>query len=434
MTSALKCVKLFFPKEYNNHALSSQMQQSQIIRSDDLRNENRRRLLDTLRLKGPCTPARLGSLTGLSAASISTLSSQMIEQGILSTERYQVDRKKPLRGRPRSLLSLCPAAGHALTLTLTIDLIRVHLVDYAGNICNSHQVMADTRKLTVEQLLAIICQGMDALLQQHPETHLLHIGVGFQGQTEHASGMLLWSPVIKHRNVPLGQTLESRYGVSVNVHNDCRLMSQALSRHQKGPLGNTFATVLLGQGIGLGLYLNGQPFAGTRSSAMEIGHLRFQTPGALCRCGKRGCIEAYAADYGIERLAQGLPDETPPPGRVAESSMQAFYEAALSGDKAARQAFETAGMAIGEGLANVFTLLDPIPVALVGCNENAFALMQPGICKVLDAHLVNGPNAESLLHRYEDDDTLLVQGLIDNSLSAVDQILAAQNSATESAQ
>lgn len=403
------------------------MQKTSIIRSDDLRNENRRRVLDTLRIEGPCTPSRLGSLTGLSAASISTLSSQMIDQGILGSERYQIDREKPLRGRPRSLLSLSPDAGHVLTLTLTIDLIRVQLVDYAGTVCDSHQEIVDTRRLNVEQLLATICQSIDIVRRQHPDSPLFHIGVGFQGQTEHASGKLLWSPVIRERNVPLGDTLHRRYAVSVSVHNDCRLISQALSRRQVDVLGNNFATVLFGHGVGLGLYLNGQPFAGTRSSAMEIGHLRFQADGALCRCGRRGCIEAYAADYGIERLAGNMPADTPPAGRVAESAMQTLRTAAESGDKVAMQAFETAGIAIGEGLTNVFTLLDPIPVALVGCSERSFALMRAGICSALDAHLVNGPAAESLLHCFEHDDPLLMQGLADNSLSAADRLLATQN-------
>ncbi|WP_430879799.1 ROK family protein [Granulosicoccus sp. 3-233] len=388
-------------------------------------------MLDTLRTKGPCTPSRLAAMTGLSAASISTLSSQMIDQGILSSERYQNTRTRPSRGRPRSLLSLCPEAGHVVTLTLTIDLIRVHLVDYAGNVLGSHLEIVDTRSLTLEQLLATICQCIDLLRLEHPDIRLRHIGVGFQGQTEHASGKLLWSPVIRMRDVPLGDTLQRRYDVSVSVHNDCRLISQALSRRQADRLGSHFATVLFGHGVGLGLYLNGQPFAGTRSSAMEIGHLRFRTDGALCRCGKRGCIEAYTADYGIERLARGLPADTPPAGRVADTAMQALCTAAESGDKAASLAFETAGIAIGEGLISVFTLLDPFPVALVGCSERSYTLMRDGICRVLDAHLVDGPAAESLLHPFEDDDRLLMQGLADNSLSAVDRLLATQQSVPE---
>ena len=404
---------------------------SSIIRSDDLRSENRRRLLNTLRVVGPCSPAQVRQLTGLSAASVSTLSSQMIDQGILVSERPSAAPEKALRGRPRSQLSHNPAAGHALTITLTIDRIRVSLVDYAGTVCDTREKFPDTRSLNATQLLSVLYECVDALCAEHEEVRLHHIGVGFQGQTEHATGALLWSPIIREHNIPLGTALSRRYEVNVSVHNDCRLIAQALSRSNTGLLGDTFATVLFSHGVGLGLYLNGRPFAGTRSSAMELGHLRYKSGGALCRCGKRGCIEAYAADYGIERLALGLPMDTPPTGRVAESSMQALVAAAEAGDKTASEAFEAAGRAVGEGLVNLFTLLDPMPVALVGHSGNAFDLMLAGIHTILDEHLINGPDPSSLLHCFNHDDTLLLQGLIDNSLRQVDRLFADQRTDTE---
>ncbi|ASJ74391.1 ROK family protein [Granulosicoccus antarcticus] len=402
------------------------MQPSSLIRSDDLRNENRRRLLDTLRAEGPCAPARVRALTGLSAASISMLSSQMVEQGILLSERYPTHLDKNLRGRPRSQLSLNPAAGHVLTIALTIDRIRIRLVDYAGKICATREQYLETRILDASQLLAVLCENIDELLSRHDAMRLRHIGVGFQGQTEHATGALLWSPIIRDHNIPLGAMLRQRYAVSISVNNDCRLIAQALSRSQAEVLGKTFATVLFSHGVGLGLYLNGQPFAGTRSSAMEIGHLRYKSGGALCRCGRRGCIEAYAADYGIERLAKAQPIDQEPAGRVTEASMDLLIAAAQAGEQTTVEAFVTAGKAVGEGLVNLFTLFDPMPVALVGHNDEAFDLMRTGIHAILDSHLPDGPEASELLHRFAQDDPLLSQGLIDNSLNQVDRLFADQ--------
>lgn len=407
------------------------MQPSSLIRSDDLRNENRRRLLDTLRAEGPCAPARMRALTGLSAASVSTLSSQMVEQGILLSERYPNQQEKNLRGRPRSQLSLNPAAGHVLTIALTIDRIRIRLVDYAGKICATREQHLDTRVLGATQLLAILNENIDELLSRHDGIRLRHIGIGFQGQTEHATGALLWSPIIRDHNVPLGAMLHQRYAVDISVNNDCRLIAQALSRSQAELLGDTFATVLFSHGVGLGLYINGQPFAGTRSSAMEIGHLRYQPQGALCRCGKRGCIEAYAADYGIERLAKGQPIDQKPAGRVTEASMGLLIAAAQTGEQPAIEAFVTAGKAVGEGLVNLFTLFDPMPVALVGHSDEAFDLMRTGIHAILDTHLSEGPEPSELLHRFTQDDPLLSQGLIDNSLNQVDRLFADQKTNIE---
>lgn len=424
VTSGLKCVKLFFPFAHSNQESSTQMSQHPIIRSDDLRSENRRRLLDTLRSEGPCTPAQMADFTGLSAASISTLSSQLIDQGILLSERHPEENGKNARGRPRSQLSLNPEAGDAVTVNLTIDMIRAQRINYAGQVLQTHETAVKTRELTSGQVLGCAADAVDIVCPGDQQQQLHHIGVAFQGVTEHASGDLLWSPIIAHRHVPMGSTLQEKFNVPVSVDNDCRLISQALSQTQQDVLGNSFATVLFSHGIGLGLHLDGQPFAGTRSSALEIGHLRFEHQGALCRCGNRGCIEAYAADYGIERLANGQSVDDLPAGRVSSHAMQQLIEQAHQGERAAMQAFTIAGAAIGEGLVSLFTLLDPMPVALVGHSELAFSLMRGGMESTMRQRLGDDTDTAAFLHCYDSEHALLDQGLILNSLSQLDRLFS----------
>jgi predicted NBD/HSP70 family sugar kinase len=406
------------------------MRPTTIIRSDDLRNENRRRLLDTLRLAGPRAPTELSELTGLSTASISILSSQLIEQQILISERSPPEADRSSRGRPRSQLSLNPQAGHAVTVGLNIDRLQAQLVDYAGSVRDQHQQMLDTRSMNTEMLLDTVVQSVAHLRDCNPGIRLLHIGVAFQGVTEHETGNLLWSPVIRERNVPLGDELRRRFAVSVTVNNDCRLISEALSHSHANTLGDTFATVLFSHGVGLGLYLKGQHFAGTRSSALEIGHMRFIREGALCRCGRRGCIEAYAADYGIERMASANVSDAHPTGRVSDSAMDELIARAQAGEQTAVAAFATAGAAVGEGLANLFTLLDPMPVAVVGHSDQAFELMREGIQTILDGQLRNGSDAAELLHCFSHEEPLLNRGLIVNSLCRIDHLFADQNNET----
>ena len=111
--------------------------------------------------------------------------------------------------------------------------------------------------------------------------------------------------------------------------------------------------------------------------------------------------------------------------------MDALITAAQAGKPNALKAFTVAGRAVGEGLVNLFTLLDPMPVALVGHHESVFELMSSGMHSVLDEHLINGPDPSTLLHCFNHDDSLLSQGLIDNSLSQVDSLFADQNTEIE---
>lgn len=400
------------------------MRGSPIIRSDDLRSENRRRLLETLRLYGACAPAKLRDLTGLSAAAVSTLSTQLIDQGILKSEKDPESVRKTGRGRPKTLLSLNSQAGFTITVNITIDHIEIQSVKYDGKVCESRSITTDTRALSEEDLLKLITQAVDELCAEQTTKRLLHIAVSFQGVTEHATGTLLWSPILQVQNVALGESLGLRYDISVSVENDCQLMSEALSQKNQDELGQSFATVLFSHGIGLGLFLGGRPFSGIRSSALELGHMRFERNGALCRCGKLGCIEAYAANYGIERMAFGHSISDVPVGRVSAETLDELVNRAHNGDKAVSQAFAIAGAAVAEGLVNIFTLFDPMPVALIGHDDRAFGLMREGIESVFRQNLDDEKTASQLIHYFNNEKELLEFGLIQSSLRNVDELFS----------
>jgi len=253
---------------------------------------------------------------------------------------------------------------------------------------------------------------------------LYSISIGFQGVIEHGTGKLLWSPVITPKNVPLGEALRERFNVNVQVSNDCQLMSEALAVEHRATLGDSFATVLFSHGIGLGLFINGRPFSGIHSSALELGHLPFERNGALCRCGRRGCIEAYAAHYGIERMAMGNSLEDVPSGRVAPEIFQQLVDQAISGNEAAQQAFTIAGAAVAEGLVHLFTLFDPMPIALVGHDNNAIKFIREGIDAIFKQRLAQDVKYKNLIHVFKDEEQLLNAGLKLSSLQKLDDMFS----------
>ena len=99
----------------------------------------------------------------------------------------------------------------------------------------------------------------------------------------------------------------------------------------------------------------------SEDAATEFGHMVHIPDGALCRCGTRGCIEAYAADYGVLRAAYGVPDTTPPAPAVPHREYVQLMEAARRGDRNAIHAFNLAGSAIGFGINRLMTVFDPEP-------------------------------------------------------------------------
>ncbi len=410
------------------------MNHSEIIRSDDLRAENRHRILRTLRQQGSITRAKASALTGLSQAALSTLFSSMIEQGLVVSSSDASKATK--RGRPSTSVSLNANAAVAVTVSLTMNKLTTCLVDYAGNTLKQHVLELDTKQLTEQELNKIIGNAISNTLQtdNEDEPNIQGISVGFQGVTDSIAGDLLWSPILCIDRLPICHTLEDEFNVPVTVNNDCNLISKALHNSQHELLGDSFAAVLFSHGVGLGVYLSGAPFSGPQSSALELGHIPYERDGALCRCGKHGCIEAYASDYGIMRTAKSLSENEVYPNLVSDAEIDELIAAANKGDPQAMLAFSTAGKAIGAGLATVFTLLDPMPVALVGHNTDAVNLMKIEIQKSLEVAGRSHKDFSELIHCYHEDSSLLHTGLVLDAMATLDRGFAHNTNSALSAE
>lgn len=398
------------------------MNSPNITRSDDLKAGNRHRILQTLRLQGSLTRAEVGKLTGLSQAALSAQFGLLTEQGVVTSENTNTTTQK--RGRPKTTMALDPTAASVVTIALMIDQMSFSLVNYAGNLVSRNDTNIDTRALNTKTLFDAIVKGVNDILEQHDATDLKAISIGFQGITDSSSGELLWSPILTMDRVPIGAMLKDKYCVPVSVNNDCGLITKALHLQEKDKLGDSFGAVLFAHGIGLGLYLDGKPFTGPSSSALELGHVQFEKNGALCRCGKRGCIEAYAADYGVQRSAINPSSTTIPAGPLSEQDYEQLVVSATNNEQPAVDAFAMAGKAIGFGLDTLYTLLDPLPIALLGQNAEAINLIRSEIEKNLSAAGHNPADFPQLLHCFHNALPLLHSGLISEAVAAVDKVFA----------
>ena len=403
---------------------------TQIMRSDDLRSENRHRILRTLRKDGPMSRAKVAANTGLSHASLSNLLGLMTDEGIVTSSSLSSTKNKP--GRPQTTVTLNEHACIAITVSLAVDSITVCTINYSGKTIEQKHFTVDSTALSLKQLNKLVINGIESAVSAQPKSQLKAISVGFQGVTDSQAGELLWSPILSIDRVPIASTLKKQFNVPVSVNNDCGLIASALHSKQHKTLGSSFAAILFSHGIGMGLYLSGQPFTGAHSSALELGHVQFKENGAKCRCGKLGCIEAYAADYGILRSASQDTGDVQGIGKITDKQFQSLIDDASNGDTNAVNAFKLAGQAIGAGLATVFTLLDPMPVALVGHNADAVNLMSNEIRAALKAVGRNPTDWSHLLHCYNDDTPMLLDGLILDVMSLVDREFAMNSDTTES--
>jgi len=371
-----------------------------ITTSDELRLANRSRILRSLRQLTPQSRKQIGEDTGLSAATVSQVTGDLLtEKLILEVSPGEAIKARP--GRPQVQLELDPKAATIAVVTLWLNRIEVALFDYSGKELLRLRENVLMRSISKTVLRNRLFKVIDAALEnkKHYRKSLRHIAVACQGTVTNSEGILLWSPIFSFTDCNLRQFLESRYGVFISVENDCNMIAKALHWRHRDKLGNTFATILTSFGVGLGFYHRGEILTGSHSSATEFGHMLLSLDGALCRCGRKGCIEAYAANYAILRRASGQSVSSEPVQDLSASAFTELVDHAIAEQNLARDAFAQAGSAIGHGLANLFAIFDPCPVVLVGPDSRAFDLMEQPMREAMNRFDDSGDSAQLSFYR-----------------------------------
>jgi predicted NBD/HSP70 family sugar kinase len=190
------------------------------------------------------------------------------------------------------------------------------------------------------------------------------IGVGVAGVVDAPRGFVHWSPSLTQRNIALRELLEQKIKLPVFLDNDVNLVAMAEQWFGLGRNISDFIVVTIEHGVGMGIVINNEIYRGTRGCGAEFGHTKVQLDGALCRCGQRGCLEAYVGNYALLReanYASGSHDTS-----SIEQQVQTLFLKAKAGDKTAQTIFKRAGRMFGMGLANVVNIFDPALIILSG--------------------------------------------------------------------
>lgn len=395
------------------------------IRHDDVRRRNRAMVLAAVRRSGNPSRTEIAAVTALSHSTISAISADLIGEGILREARGG-EPGHLKRGRPQVGLEVNPSACRIAVIVLSLNSLSAAIIDYSGrSVAEAHHRLA-TRTLPVDALVHQVLETLRALIADSGDAYpVLRVVMAVQGVTDKGSRGLLWSPITPHTAIPFADLLEAACGIPATVENDCGMMAEALRWRDPDLYNQNFMAVLLSHGIGMGLVLKGEMFTGTQSSGGEFGHMIHRPGGALCRCGRRGCVEAYAGNYAIWRSATGQPEDAPPMDDVEDAQITALAQAARLGEPHAVEAFRRAGEALGYALGSLFALIDPAPVCFVGVGATAFDLVE-GPLRASLACTAGGHHGQAIAFAAEPDEMPLIrEGCTMRALTYVDEMVFA---------
>ena len=199
------------------------------------------------------------------------------------------------------------------------------------------------------------------------------IGVGMAGLVDVRSGVLLSTPNLVWRDLPLAAALGERFGLPVTVDNDATAAAWAESRLGASRGHDDSLFVGVGTGIGGGIVAGGRLLRGAHGLAGEIGHMIVEPGGPLCGCGNRGCWEQVASGLAISRAGERAVTEEPGSaiarlagGDPSRATGELVTEAAREGDDVAVAILGEVARRLGEGVAGLVNVLDPDIVVIGG--------------------------------------------------------------------
>jgi predicted NBD/HSP70 family sugar kinase len=328
----------------------------------------RRQVFDRVRSAGAIARIDVAKDLGVSPASVSAIAAELIEAGLIREVDAPLREGDAARGRPPVALGVRPEARFVAGLKLSDHVHTAVVMDFAGGDVASAQLRRGALRLGPEALMAEAEAALDAALARAglPRAALAAVGAGLPGVVGRGAGRVLWSPILSARDVALGPALSARIGAPVLVDNDANLLTLAELWFGAGRGLSDFAVVTIERGVGMGLVLDGRVYRGATGLGMEFGHTKVQLDGALCRCGQRGCLEAYVADYALVREASTALDWENRRDEAGASLLDHLYAEARAGDAAARTIFSRAGRYLAIGLANIANLFDPPLIVLAG--------------------------------------------------------------------
>lgn len=338
-------------------------------RSIDANQINYSRVLHVLRDRGHASRVELTRRTGLSPATVTSITRDLIQKGYV-----KVGETKPVngRGRPTETLIYDAESRYAIGLELHDHSVYGVLTDLYARPLHTHLVapVADSSEAVIDA----ICEWVEAIQPAMGDKECVAFGVAVPGGVDQKSGRVVFSTEFELVNVPIVPLLEDRLQYRVTAIN--RAYAAALAEAWLGAAreAKNVMYVRLGEYIGGAILIDGLPYLGsTTKGVASIAHIPVDPNGLHCRCGSRGCLDTVASGSAMARQARSaiktgrhssLEERTN--GYLDLITGKMVAEEARNGDALAQDVMQAAAHWLGIASGIVMNLLGPDMIVFGG--------------------------------------------------------------------
>ena len=268
------------------------------------------------------------------------------------------------------------------------------IVDARGNVIASSSIK--TRKHSkIEDYIDELHTEINRLIEANDaQDKIQGIGIGapnanyFTGIIEDGVNLPWPTPI------PLADLITEKFGIPTIITNDANAAAIGEMTYGAARGLKDFIMITLGTGVGSGIVINGQMVYGHDGFAGELGHVIMKrNNGRMCGCGRTGGLEAYCSATGVARTAREFLEIRNDPSTlrnipVDEITSKDVYDAAITGDKIAKDIFEYTGEILGQALADFASFSSPEAFVLFGGLTKAGDLIMKPVKESLDKNIL----------------------------------------------
>jgi len=268
------------------------------------------------------------------------------------------------------------------------------IVDRNGNILFAGEISTRGHN-QVETFIEELHKNLYPLIQKAGGPgRIIGIGMGapngnyYSGTVEYAPN-LPWKGII-----PFAKLVEDKFKLPVVLTNDANAAAIGENMYGAAQGLKDFIMITLGTGVGSGIVANGKLIYGHDGFAGELGHTIIIPNGRLHQgTGKYGSLESYASATGVrltalEMLENSTQDSLLRNTPAEDIDSKIVYEAAIKGDKLAKEIFQFTGKILGLALANFVMFSSPEVIILFGGLTKAGDLILKPTYENMEANLI----------------------------------------------
>ncbi len=333
--------------------------------------------------------AELSDLFDKSIPSIAKAINELIDEGFVVEQGFA-----PSSGGRRPLLySIKPDALYILAVAMDQLTTRIQLLDLFNHPV-ADAVQIGLKLLNNPGALRVLTDNINQYIAKAPvkKSKIAGIGIGMPGFVNVIEGINY--TYLDAEGKSLTRHLTEKTGLPAYIDNDSSLIALAEQKFGIAKAQKDVMVINLGWGIGLGMIVNGEIFHGHNGFAGELSHIPLSEDGALCVCGKRGCLEAEAsmlvvAEKAIEGIKNGrVTTLTTTDNNPTKIFGDALLEAADNGDQFAIELLSDAGYKIGKALAILIHIMNPKTIVLSGRGARVGRILLAPIQQALHKYCI----------------------------------------------